>query len=135
MSYIQYLLPKLRFQTPALSLSQKECDQLTSIALQALLPKLHINCNTARSRIFEPQEIGGLQLADLYPTQGMDKLHLYLDHTRLQDKSGKLLQIDHTYIQLIIGIKKNFLNWNPEDFQRDNLHRHLSMATTISTGE
>jgi hypothetical protein len=103
-------MPKLCFQPPALSLSQKECDQSTSIALKALLPKLHINRNTARSTILGPQELGGLQLADLYPTKGIDKLHLYLGHTHLHDKSGKLLKIYQTYIQLVIGIRQNFMN-------------------------
>jgi hypothetical protein len=34
-AYIQHLLPKVQFQLPVLSLSQKECDKLTSVALAA----------------------------------------------------------------------------------------------------
>jgi hypothetical protein len=116
MSYIQYLIPKLRFQPPALSLSKKECDQITSIALQALLPKLHINRNTSCSIIFGPQELGGLGLANLYPTQGIDKLQLYLGHIRLRDKTGALLRIDHSYIQLIIGSGTNFMNLDHNNY-------------------
>ncbi len=37
-SYIQHLLPKLRYQLPVLSVSQKDCDHITSIALLAFLP-------------------------------------------------------------------------------------------------
>lgn len=110
MSYIQHLMPKLRFKPPGLSLSKKECVQITSIALRAALPKLHLNRNTARSMIFGPQELGGLSLADLYPTQGIDKLILYLGHTRLRDKTGARLRIDHGYIQLITGGSANFMN-------------------------
>jgi hypothetical protein len=50
--YIQHLFPKVRFQLPVLSLSQKECDKLTSVPLAAFLPKVHVNRNTSRSIVF-----------------------------------------------------------------------------------
>lgn len=62
MSFIQYLIPKLRYQPPLLSLSKADCDKLMVPILKALLPKLHVNCNTARSIIFGPKEQGGLAL-------------------------------------------------------------------------
>jgi hypothetical protein len=69
MSYVQHLLPKLRFQLPALSLSKSQCNKITSIALMAALPKMHMNRNTARSII----ALGGMALPDLYIFQGIDK--------------------------------------------------------------
>jgi len=79
-SYIQYLLPKLRFQPPVLSLSQQDCDKLTSMVMAALLPRLHVNRHTARSIIFGPEQYGGLSLPNIYITQGIDKLRLFLGH-------------------------------------------------------
>ncbi len=49
--------------------------------LQVLLPKLHLNQNTARSIIFGPEMNGGLALPYLYVTQGTDKLRLFLCHS------------------------------------------------------
>jgi hypothetical protein len=60
-SYIQYLLPKLRYQPPLLSLTQKQCDKLQSIVLQALVPKLHLNRHTARSIIHGPERLADLR--------------------------------------------------------------------------
>jgi hypothetical protein len=85
-SYIQYLLPKLWFQPPVLSLAQKDCDQLLSPVLLALLPKLHINRHTARSIICGPEQFGGLALPNLYVTKSIDKLKLFLGHLRIQDR-------------------------------------------------
>jgi hypothetical protein len=42
-SYIQHILPKIRFQLPALTLTKAQCHRLTSRILMALLPKKHVN--------------------------------------------------------------------------------------------
>jgi hypothetical protein len=110
MSYIQYLLPKLRFQPPLLSLSQQDCDKLTSKIFMALLPKLHVNRHMARSIVFGGEKYGGLALPNLYITQGVDKLKLFLGHLRIQDRTGQLIYIDMSYIQLLTGSGTLFLN-------------------------
>jgi hypothetical protein len=74
-SYIQYLLPKLGFQPPVLSLYQADYDRLTSLVMAALLPRLHVNRNTARSIIFGPECYGGLSLPNLYITKGIDNFN------------------------------------------------------------
>ncbi len=109
-SYIQYLLPKVRFQPPLLSLNQQDCDKLMSKILMALLPKLHVNRNTARSIVFGVEKYGGLGLPNLYIVQGVDKLKLFLGHLRIQDRTGNLIHIDMSYIQLLTGSGTLFLN-------------------------
>jgi hypothetical protein len=49
MSYVQHLLPKLRFQLPALSFKKSDCEKLMSVALNATLPKMHVNLLEASS--------------------------------------------------------------------------------------
>jgi hypothetical protein len=80
-----------------------------TIILAALLPKLHVNRNTARSIIYGPEKYGGLALPNLYTTTSMDKLRLFLGHLRLQDRTGQLIHIDLTYLQLLSGIGTFFL--------------------------
>jgi hypothetical protein len=116
-SYIQYLLPKLRFQPAVLSLSQQDCDKLTSTIFSALLPRLHINRHTARSIIFGPEKYGSLALPIFFITQGVDKLHLFLGHLRLQDRMGHLIHIDLTYLQLLSGYGSFLLNCPANDFK------------------
>jgi hypothetical protein len=115
-SYIQYLLPKLRFQPPVLSISQQDCDKLMPIILAALLPKLHVNRNTTRSIIYGPEKYGGLALPNLYTTTSADKLRLFLGHLRLQDRTGQLIHIDLTYLQLLSGIGTFLLNQDAASF-------------------
>jgi hypothetical protein len=38
-SYVQHLLPKIRYPLPALSLTYEQCQKLNSIALQSFLQK------------------------------------------------------------------------------------------------
>jgi hypothetical protein len=116
-SFAQHLLPKLRFQMPVLSLTQTQWNKLSTIALAAFLPKIHINRNTTRSIVFGPYALGGLAIPNLYTVQGIDKLHLFLGHIRLQDDTGGLIQIDLSYIQLLTGLSTFFLNANPAQYR------------------
>jgi len=116
-SYIQYLLPKLRYQPPLLALTAKQCYTLQSIILQALLPKLHINRHTARSIIHGPSELGGLALPQLYTTQGVDKLYLLLGHLRIKDRTGDLIHSDFTYLQLLSGSGTFILNQDQKNYR------------------
>jgi len=88
-SYVQHLLPKLRFQLPALSLTSADGDKLMTPILKAALPKMHINRNTARSIVHGPVVLGGMALPHLSTIQGVDKLHLLLGDLRLEDETGK----------------------------------------------
>jgi len=115
-SFIQYLLPKLQYQPPLLSLSKKECGKLMTTILKALLPKLHVNRNTARSIIYGPEALGGLALPDIYSLQGEDKLQLFLGHLKLGDCTGQLIHIVLTYVQLLTGNGKLILNLPYEQF-------------------
>jgi len=63
-SYLQYYLPKIRYQPPLLSLTKQECDKMMSPVLISLLPKLHVNRNTSRAIIHGPEDLGGV-----YPTK------------------------------------------------------------------
>jgi hypothetical protein len=113
MSYIQYLLPKLRFQPPVLSLTKHQCDKLISPIYMALLPKLHVNRNTSRTIIFGPERLGGLSLPHIYVVTNIDKLQLFLGHLRVKDRTGDLIHIDLSYLQLLSGSGTFVLNQDP----------------------
>ena len=116
-SYVQHLLPKLRYQLPFLSVSQKDCDHLTSIALMEFFPKIHINRNTAKSIVHGSITLGGLAIPNIHTVQGIDKLHLFLSHLTLQDYTGALIAIDLSFIKLISGSQQFILNEDPSEFR------------------
>ncbi len=109
-SFLLYFQPKVGFSLPVLSLSEEDCDFIQSPAINAALPKLHINRKTSRAIIFGPQDLGGLGLPHLYPHYGVKKLNLFLGHLRLGDKTVKLIMIGLSHLQLILGISKPFYN-------------------------
>jgi hypothetical protein len=116
MSYIQYLLPKLRFQPPVLSLTKQQCDKLISPIYMALLPKLHVNHNTSRTIIFGTERLGGLSLPHIYVVTNIDKLQLFLGHLRVKDRTGNLIHIDLSYIQLLSGSGTFVMNQDPSKY-------------------
>jgi hypothetical protein len=79
-SYLLYLLPKLTFPLMAMTLSEVQCSQFQSPALNALLLKLHLNRHTARSIIHGPDLYGGINLPHLYTTQGLSQLKFLMGH-------------------------------------------------------
>jgi hypothetical protein len=118
-SYISYYIPQVGYSIPVLSLSEKECQTIQSPAVQAILPKMHINRNTSRAIVFGPTAYGGLGLPHLYPHSNFKKLTLFLGHLRLQDKTGKLIMIGLSHIQLIVGSGVLFLNQQYDKFGKE----------------
>ena len=83
---------------------------LQAPAICGLLLKLHLKRNTACSIVFGPENLRGLALPHLYTEQGIKKLQLFFGPLCLQDKTGKLITIDMTYIQLLTSITTLLLN-------------------------
>jgi hypothetical protein len=109
-AFWQYYQPKVSFSIPMLSLTQAQCTYIQAPAIQAMLSKLHHNRHIARAIVYGPTSYGGLALPDLYSSQGITQLRLLLGHLRLQDKSAKLILIDMSYIQLLLGSSTFFMN-------------------------
>jgi hypothetical protein len=93
-----------------MTFTEEKCNFIQSPAVNAVLPKLHLNQHTARSIIFGPSEYGGLNLPNLYCSQGIGQLHLFIGHLGEQDKSGRLILLSMSYVQLIIGSGESFLH-------------------------
>lgn len=79
-SFLLYLRPKITFPIMAMTLSEVQCNQIQFPALCAVLPKLHLNRNTAQSIIHGPILYGVMNLPHLYSTQGIYQLKFLLGH-------------------------------------------------------
>jgi hypothetical protein len=108
-SYVLYLVPKLMYASPALTLTEEECNKIQSPPLMAVLPKLHLNRHTAQSIVHGPQDYGGLTLPSVYGEQSFGQLWYLLGHINLQDKTGRLMIISLSNLQLISGCEKSIL--------------------------
>lgn len=108
-SYLLYFIPKLTYLALALALTEQECMKIQSPSVMALLPKLHLNRHTARSIVHGPYKYGGLQIPSLYVLQCYGQVSIFLGHIRLGDKTGKLLLICLSFLQLESGSSKPIL--------------------------
>jgi len=147
-SYIQYLLPKLRYQPPLLQLTKRECDKLMAPVLQAILPKMHINRNTSRAIIHGPEELGGLALPHLHTIQGIEdkvvcrspavkgqdsktnlhRLNLHSDHYR----HWRILLKQRLYTLLVGRERMAYLLMGVCVSGQTDLFLPLSLATSIA---
>jgi hypothetical protein len=93
LSYNVYLLPKLGYPLPTMHLTEATCSDIQAPTLLALLPKLYLNRNMARSIVFGPLKYGGLGIHTLYSIQSIGQLTLFVGHNRANDKTATLLCI------------------------------------------
>ena len=105
-----YLSPKLGYSLPVSSFSFKESTYIQAPALMVILPKLKINRNTSRAIVHGPNRYRGLKLRHVYCEQGNGKLRLFLGHMRNCDHTGELIRIAMSYLQILVGSTKSFLN-------------------------
>jgi len=117
-SYLLYLIPKLTYSVPALTMSEEECKEIQSPSIMAVLPRLHVNRNTARSIIFGPAQYGGLGLPTVYSEQSLGQLIYFVGHVNLGDKTGNLILISLSYLQLLSGSATPILQREYKQYQQ-----------------
>ncbi len=86
--------------------------------MAAVLPKLHVNRNTARSIVFGPAVLGGIGLPTVYSEQSFGQLAYFTGHISLADKTGKLLLVSLSYLQLISGCERPILQQSYKRYQK-----------------
>jgi hypothetical protein len=84
-------------------LTEEESKDIQSPSIMVVLPKLQVNRNTARTIVFGPTKYGGLAIPTVYSKQSYGQLAYFTGHVNLQDKTGKLLLISLSYLQLLSG--------------------------------
>jgi hypothetical protein len=107
-SYLLYLIPKLTYSTPALTLTEQECHDIQSPSIMTVLPRLHVNRNTARSIIFSPASYGRLGLPTVYSEQSFGQLAYFTGHINLADKTGRLLLISFCICNYSAGVSVQY---------------------------
>jgi hypothetical protein len=95
---MMFLRPRLTYPLPCCSLTQKQCRAIQATALEALLPKLHLNRHTPRAVLFGGQKYGGIDIPELYTDQGYGQLKL-----KLCDQAGLQILCCLSELQLFIG--------------------------------
>jgi folate-dependent tRNA-U54 methylase TrmFO/GidA len=96
-------MASISYGTTATSLNIKECEEIQRLFVNAILPKMEINRNTARTVVFGTSKYGGLGLNHLDAVQGFAQLQYLIGSLRTQDTTGDLYQMLFEYTHLECG--------------------------------
>jgi len=99
--YMQYIRLRLTYPLACSTLMQQQCHYVQTPALEAILPKLHLNQHTLRAILVASSRYGGLEIPEKYTDQGYFQLKLMVGHPKLKDEVGNLILslITHTQVQ------------------------------------
>jgi hypothetical protein len=82
MAYNSYYMESVSYGTAATSRTIKECEEIQRPVVNAILPKMGINRNTARTMVFGTSKYGGLGLDRMGAVQGFAKLQYLIGSLR-----------------------------------------------------
>jgi hypothetical protein len=115
MAYGAYYMPSLTYDTPATTLSYKECEDVQRAVVAAILPKIRIVRNAARKVVFGSAKYCCLGLDHLTTTQNYSRLQYLIGHIRSKSITSKLIRQQLDYTQLEIGCSAQVLS---QDYNR-----------------
>ena len=111
-SYIAYrfcYMPFVSYPLGTTTLQPKQLHFISSHATGSFLTKMGINKNFPRAAAFGPIEFGGLALFDLHTEQGVLHIKTLMEHVYHCTKTGKLILIAVSHLQMESGISQPIL--------------------------
>jgi hypothetical protein len=103
MVYNSYSMASLSYGTAATSLNVKECEDIQRPVVNAILPKIGVNRNTARKLVFRTSTYDVIGMDNLATVHGFAQLHYLIGSLRTQDTMGALYQMLLEYTKLECG--------------------------------
>jgi hypothetical protein len=99
--YNCYYMPSIAFDTPIITLSFKECNDLQKTIVNTILPKMGITSKAPRAVVFSTARYGGIGLDHLAVVQSHGQLQYLLGHLRCKATTGKLIRmmIEFTHME------------------------------------
>ena len=110
------IMKSLEYPLPALTLTQNQCKEIMKPVLQAALAKSSLIKNFPRAVLYGPKQEGGLQLNDLYTSQGLSHIQKFQQHIDKPSITGKLIRVSMETAILEVGIGRNIFNLNYNKF-------------------
>jgi hypothetical protein len=143
MAYNSYYMASVSYDTATTSLSVKVCEDIQRPVVDAILPKMGVNRNTARNVVFGTYKYGGLGLDHMAVVQGFAQLQnligslrthdtTVLEYTQVEcDTATPILEADFARCEPTILTK----NWITECWRFLSLCKStVTMDTTIEGG-
>ena len=109
MSLRQGIIKSLEYPLGVSLMDEKQCYNVMVPVITPYLHKMGMNSKTSRTIVHGPSQYGGLQIPNLYTSSGIQKIQLFLGHTRKQDVTGTIMNIALGTLQQEIGISNPVL--------------------------
>ena len=113
MAYTFYVKSTLYYALPLTVFTHDQCNSLTKVILNNVLPKCGLNRHTPRALVFAPKELGGLNFDHIWTKQYILHLEMFQKHLRRLDTLGKSMLCNLNCIQLLLGRSVPFLHLDP----------------------
>ena len=117
------IIKSLGYPLAALTLNEKECDNIMVPILKAALPKMEICQKIGKVYLYGPELLQGLGFPNLYTELGFSRLQILLKHGGMLTQARKVLDCCIEGHQLEMGSLLNFLSL---------LHKNYSHLCTNS---
>jgi len=101
--YMVYIRPRLTYPVACTSMTEKQCRHIQAPAVEAILPKLHLNRHTSHALLFAGERYGGVGFPAEYTDQGFNQMKMLVGHLKLGDDNGSLIRCLVTHTQLQTG--------------------------------
>ena len=111
------VMKSLEYPLLATTISIKECTYIMAPILSAGLPNAGMCRNMARSLVYGPSKYQGLDIHNLYTTQGITHLAALVDHIWRDTDTGKLMIISLENMKLELGIQGSVFNQDYENME------------------
>ena len=102
-SYQRQLLMRLQYPLPCRLLTQTQLTQVQRPLLVEAMNAMGLNLTYPRCILYGDSIYQGLEMTNLYVYQGIEKIKMYVGHIRLDNETGKLLQIEKSFLELESG--------------------------------
>jgi len=97
-------------------LNETQCKKIMSPVIMNYLKKMGIKSTISRQIVYGPCHYGGLAVPDLFTSQGIQKIQLFLGHKRKNDKTSTILTVAQGTLQQEIGISSPILQSKYEEY-------------------
>jgi hypothetical protein len=117
------ILKTLQYPLPAMTLTEKECDKIMSPILEVGLPAMSVCRRYPRSIVYASKKDGGLNIPNLYISQGTSRIAFLQEHLGALTLSGELLRVTIEAAKVEIGVGRDL-------FQLDYDRYHMLLTDT-----
>ena len=102
-SFQQQLQPRLMYPLPCTKKTKPELRSIQYQPLRVALNTLGLNSTFPICIVFGDHKYQGLNMNNVYATQGIESIQYYVGHMKIKSETSKLMKIEKDYLEIIFG--------------------------------